>query len=116
MKNKIISQCPICNEKLIASELYCPHCQTKLQGEFHLSKFDYLNKDQQDFILIFLKNAGNIKGVKKTLNEIITALGFDEITILENQSMTREEILRKLKMKEITIEEAEKKLKEIEEK
>ena len=54
--------------------------------------------------------------VKKTLNEIITALGFDEITILENQSMTREEILRKLKMKEITIEEAEKKLKEIEEK
>lgn len=127
MKNKIISQCPICNEKLIASELHCPHCQTKLQGEFHLSKFDYLNKDQQDFILIFLKNAGNIKGVekdlnisyptvKKTLNEIITALGFDEITILENQSMTREEILRKLKMKEITIEEAEKKLKEIEEK
>ena len=50
------------------------------------------------------------------MNEIITALGFDEITILENQSMTREEILRKLKMKEITIEEAEKKLKEIEEK
>ena len=112
---------PCQKEKSVIEEI------TSAYLEFVEDLFDYLNKDQQDFILIFLKNAGNIKGVekdlnisyptvKKTLNEIITALGFDEITILENQSMTREEILRKLKMKEITIEEAEKKLKEIEEK
>ena len=75
----------------------------------------------------FIKNAGNIKGVerdlnvsyptvKKNLDELIRKLGFSTIDtsafIVENEKMTKEDILKALKRKEITFEVAEKLLKE----
>lgn len=123
MKNKLIGLCPICGKKLIASELTCTDCDTKIQGEFSLSKFDYLTTAQQEFALVFLKNAGNIKSiekelnisyptVKKTLDELIVALGFKTISILPEDKWAKEDILRALREKEITFDEAERMLKE----
>ncbi len=124
MKKRLLGVCPICNEKLFVSELSCNACGTKIQGEFNLSRFDYLTVEQQNFALVFLKNAGNIKGVEKELNisyptvkknidDIIKSLGFDAVTIIPEEKMTREEILRALKNKEISFETAEKMLKEL---
>ena len=61
MKKKLLGTCPVCSEKLIVSELSCKSCGTKIQGEFKLGKFDYLSEELQNFALIFIKNAGNIK-------------------------------------------------------
>lgn len=123
MKKKILGSCPICGDKLIVTELSCKNCDTKLSGEFQLSKFDYLSAELQSFALIFIKNAGNIKGVekdlgvsyptvKKNLAELIRSLGY-ESSVLPEEKMTREEILSSLKRKEISFEEAERLLKEL---
>ncbi|HPW52971.1 MAG TPA: DUF2089 domain-containing protein [Erysipelotrichaceae bacterium] len=122
MKKKLLGICPICDNKLAISELHCSDCKTKIQGEFPLSKFDYLSSEEQDFALVFLKNAGNIKQIEKELNisyptvrkmldSVIQNLGFEKTTI--SNPITRAEVLEMLKNNEINFEEAEQLLKEI---
>ncbi len=124
MKKKIIGKCPICEGNLIVSELTCTSCNTKINGEFNLSKFDNLSPDQQNFALIFIKNQGNIKliekemnisypTVKKNLSDLINALGFDEVSVYENNKMSKEEIMQAIKDKQMTLDEAYKLIKEI---
>lgn len=124
LKKRLLGICPICDGRLSVSELSCKECGTTVRGEFKLSKFDYLSSDLQEFAYIFIKNAGNIKGVEKELNisyptvkknldELIRSLGFSTINIPIEEKMTREEILTALKRKEITFEVAEKMLKEL---
>ena len=123
MNKKLIGKCPICNSNLKVSALHCKDCNTSIHGEFELSKFDYLTPSQQEFVLIFIKNGGNIKliekdlnisypTVKKTLDEIIDALGFGKINITESKKMTKEEVYKALKNGDITFEQAEEYLKE----
>lgn len=125
MKKKLLGNCPVCGGRFIVTELECKNCESKLQGEFQLSKFDYLSNELQEFALIFIKNAGNIKGVekdlgvsyptvKKNLSELIRSLGYESKMILTDEKMSREEVLSSLKRKEISFEEAEKMLKELE--
>lgn len=124
MKNKIIGKCPICSQNLTVTELTCNMCNTKISGNFTLSKFDYLTPSQQEFALIFLKNAGNIKMVEKELNisyptvkknidDLISALGFEKINVSAIEKPTKEEVLKALKNGEIGFDEAEKILEEI---
>ncbi|MDE5715376.1 MAG: DUF2089 domain-containing protein [Anaeroplasmataceae bacterium] len=124
MKKKLLGLCPVCDQRLSVTELSCKECGTTLKGEFKLSKFDYLSSELQEFALIFIKNAGNIKGVEKELNisyptvkknldELIRSLGFSSLNIAIEEKMSREEILAALKRKEITFEVAEKMLKEL---
>jgi hypothetical protein len=123
MNKKIIGSCPICNSNLKVTTLHCNECNTSINGEFELSKFDYLTPSQQEFVLIFIKNGGNIKliekdlnisypTVKKTLDEIIIALGFEKINVTESKKLSKEEVYRALKNGEITFEQAEEYLKE----
>ena len=126
MKNKVIGTCPICKNNLYVSVLKCDNCGSKLEGEFTLSRFDYLTKEQQDFALVFIKNAGNIKSienelnisyptVKKNIEELKKSLGMyesdnksNDILIDEDKDISlREEVKRKLKSGEIDFEEAE---------
>ncbi len=124
MNKKIIGNCPVCNANLTVSVLKCNECNTSIHGEFSLSRFDYLTPSQQEFALVFIKNSGNIKliekelnisypTVKKNIDEIIKALGFEKINILESDKMTKEEIYKALKNGEIDFDEAEELLKEI---
>ncbi len=123
MNKKIIGTCPVCNNNLTVSVLKCNECNTSIHGEFSLSRFDYLTPSQQEFALVFIKNSGNIKliekelnisypTVKKNLDEIINALGFEKINILESDKMSKEEVYRALKNGEIDFEEAEELLRE----
>ena len=126
MNKKLLGTCPICDGKLNVTELTCNECNSIIKVKFSLSKFDYLSSSLQEFDLIFIKNAGNIKAiekelnisyptVKKNLDELITALGFDTVTIIPEEKMTKVEILAALKRKDITFEVAEKMLKECKE-
>ena len=119
---KILSQCPVCSNNLKAIKLKCTRCNTAIENEFSLSKFDYLNSQQLYFIETFIKCRGSIKDVEKELgisyptvrtklDEVILALGYD--VVKETQSKKeRTEILEALEKGEISAEEALKKLKE----
>ena len=117
MKKSVIGYCPICNEKLLVKTLYCKHCDTELTGSFTMSPFDYLSNKQLEFALVFIKNKGNIKQIEKELNisyptvkknidDLVDALGFNNVVRVDIKP-SRDSVLRKLKNKEINIEEAE---------
>ncbi len=119
MKKNVIGYCPICNSKLAVKTLRCDSCDTEISGEFTLTPFDYLNREQLHFALVFIKNQGNIKmiekqlnisypTVKKNLDELCKALGFSEVNEQEDVRPSRESIRIKLKNGDITFEEAEK--------
>ena len=110
MKNQIIGNCPVCGDMLHVTKLECDGCHTTINGEFYLSKFSYLKKEHLYFIEVFLKNRGNIKQiekemsisyptVKKNLDEVIKALGYD----VKNNNM---DILAKLDSGELSPTEA----------
>ena len=115
MKKNVIGVCPICKNSLYVKTLRCDDCDTELTGEFNLSPFDYLTKEQLEFALVFIKNQGNIKGIEKSLNisyptvkknidDLCKALGFIST---DEDEISRDEVKRRLKNGEITFEEAE---------
>ena len=114
MKKSIIGYCPVCNEKLVVKTLRCNHCDTEITGDFSLTPFDYLSKEQLDFALVFIKNQGNIKNIEKELGISYPTVkkNIDDLCYALNMKPTndnnlREETKRKLKNGEITFEEAE---------
>ena len=124
MKKNIIGYCPICHDKLIVKTLRCNHCDTEITGDFSLNPFDYLSKEQLDFALVFIKNQGNIKNiekdlgisyptVKKSIEELCSALNIKTKTDEAYEEELREETKRRLKNGEINFEEAERILGEL---
>lgn len=118
MSNKIIGVCPVCNDRLNVTEITCNRCHTTIKGRFKLSKFDYLTPAQSDFALVFIKNAGNIKliekelgvsypTVKKNIDDLISALGFERVDQDSPRTLSKEDIHLALRKGDITFEEAE---------
>jgi hypothetical protein len=114
MKREVIGVCPVCSSDLLATRLTCVNCHTEITGEFSLSKFSYLNRDELYFIETFIRVQGNIKEmerelnvsyptVKKNLDAIITKLGFAPPKPVQDDES---EVLAKLKNKEISVEDA----------
>lgn len=64
---QVISHCPVCGKKLKAVKLQCENCDTAIENDFCLSKFDYLSAEDLFFAETFLKCRGNIKEVEKEL-------------------------------------------------
>lgn len=86
---RIIADCPCCNGKLHISALRCPDCGMELRNTFPISAFDKLSIEQYHFLMAFLKNRGNMKGLqeemgisyptaKKRLDELCVTLGLEE--------------------------------------
>ena len=102
--------CPVCGKEYFVKTLECNGCHTTLDGKFALGVFSNLDSEQTEFVLIFLKNHGNIQKVGKELgisyptvknriNKVLKALGQE--TPNEN-----EDILTMLKNDEISLDEA----------
>jgi hypothetical protein len=119
MSYKLINQCPVCGSTLKATRLSCVTCGTVIESDFELSRFEQLNKEQLNFIEIFLKNRGSIKDVEREmgisyptvrgkLNDVIKALGY---SVAEEPSPDVNEIVSKLEKGDIDIDEAIKNLK-----
>ncbi len=114
---KIISRCPVCAGELKVTRLKCGACETVIENDFALSKFDYLSDDDLHFTETFIKCRGNIKEVEKELgisyptvrsrlDGIIKKLGYEEASSPDEEAMRREEVLCRLEQGEITAKEA----------
>lgn len=77
--------CPSCHEQLKVKSLICEHCSTEVCGLYELPALALLSPEEQEFILIFVKNSGSLKNmaahlklsyptVRNMLNEIINKL------------------------------------------
>lgn len=115
---KIISRCPVCSHRLKVTRLMCSRCDTVIENDFTLSRFDYLTADELFFTETFIKCRGNIKEVEKELgisyptvrarlDGVIKALGFDEKSACpDEEALRRENILKELEKGAITADEA----------
>ncbi|MDU2112569.1 MAG: DUF2089 domain-containing protein [Clostridiales bacterium] len=118
---KLLTRCPVCSNKLKAIRLKCNSCNTVIDNEFELSKFDYLNNEQLYFIETFIKCRGNIKEVERELgisyptvraklDEVIESFGYStKETEVKQES---KDILAALGNGDISVDEAISKLKD----
>lgn len=120
MTYKIINKCPVCNSKLLVSKLKCSKCNTVIENDFEMTKFDYLTGEELKFIEVFLKNRGNIKDVEKELgisyptvrsklDEVIVSLGY---SVAKTPSVDKKKIVDMLDKGEINADQAIKMLNE----
>lgn len=100
--------------------LYCPTCDTAIEGHFDICKFCQLTDEMRDFVEIFLRSRGNIKEVERALgisyptvrgrlDAVIKALGYSVEqgpTEDEQAAERRREVLDALSRGEITAQEA----------
>jgi len=116
MRKEVIGTCPVCQNTLLATRLSCNVCHTEITGEFELSRFSYLNKEELSFIETFIRVYGNIKEmekeldisyptVKKMLEQVVVKMGFEARDSRESNANT-EDILAKIKNKEISVNDA----------
>lgn len=118
MAHDLIGKCPVCNENLQITKLKCPHCRTEISGNFQLDKFLRLDKEQLEFVEVFIKSRGNIKEVEREmgisyptvrnkLDDVIGALGYNaEESPDDSTSEKRKEVLDSLEKGEIGSKEA----------
>ena len=119
MAYKLITDCPVCGDKLKAIRLTCSSCGTSIESEFSLSKFEQLTGDQLQFVEIFIKSRGSIKDVEKELvisyptvmarlNDVIASLGY---AIVEDRADELKNIIDRVESGELSPDEAVKKIK-----
>ena len=117
---KIISRCPVCGGELAVTRLKCNSCETVIENNFRLSRFDYLSDEELHFTETFIRCRGNIKEVEKELkisyptvraklDGVIKKLGYEAPP--DGEAEKREEILKALEKGELNVEEAIEKLK-----
>ena len=53
--------CPSCNSKLAVKRLHCEKCGTEVEGLYPLPAVASLPRDDQEFILEFIKASGSLK-------------------------------------------------------
>jgi hypothetical protein len=77
--------CPSCSNKLAVKRLRCEKCETEVEGLYPLPLLASLSRDDQEFILEFMKTSGSLKEmaallrvsyptVRNRLDEIIDKL------------------------------------------
>ncbi len=64
---KLFAQCPACSGPLIITEIQCPNCHLKMQGEFKPGLFSSLSDDQLTFVRAFLRVRDNLSEMEKVL-------------------------------------------------
>ncbi|NPV56782.1 MAG: DUF2089 domain-containing protein [Anaerolineae bacterium] len=82
--------CPICSGETEVTRIYCPRCDSTIEGHFHPPEnpFRALSPEQLQFVLAFIKCEGRLNRLEEELNlsyptlrnrlvEIIRALGFE---------------------------------------
>jgi len=123
--NRIPEKCPICEEGLVVTEIFCPSCTTTFTGQFETqtSPLSRLNAKQLEFILTFIRCEGKFNRMEEELgisyptlrnrfNEILLEMGIasSEGADSEEMKIDRMEILQALRNGEIDPSEAESRL------
>ncbi len=111
------TECPVCHDDLLVTQLCCRNCGTELGGRFTMGRLFQLTPEQLHFVQVFLRCAGKINcveeelglsypTVRSRLEDVIRALGYEVSEERGADDEHRQEILGQLARKEISSEEA----------
>ena len=59
----MINKCPNCGDQMVITSYRCNWCYTEVSGEFEIDNFSKLDKEDKEFIELFLQKRGSIKDV-----------------------------------------------------
>ena len=119
----VIGRCPVCENTLEVTRLYCRNCDTTLEGHFSLGRLYELSPEQLRFVETFVRCQGKLNRVQEELSlsyptvrnrlhDVIRAMGY-EVDEDEEASVTaeiRQEVLAELASGVIDAEEAARRL------
>lgn len=111
------TECPVCHNDLLVTRMVCRNCGTALEGRFSLGRLFQLTPEQRHFVEIFIRCEGKLNRVqeeldlsyptvRRRLEEVIRAMGYEVGQPDEAPDQRRQEILEQLARKEISAEEA----------
>ena len=106
----MINKCPNCGDEMVITSYRCNSCYTEVTGEFEIDKFQRLDKEDKEFIELFLQKRGSIKDVgeeigisyptvRNRIDRIVSKLGgtvdkkagrIDILNMLDNGEITTE--------------------------
>jgi hypothetical protein len=86
--NPVLTNCPVCQNELTVTRLYCPACDTSIEGRFTAGHFAHLRPDHLEFIELFVRCEGKINRmetelglsyptIRNRLHEVIRAMGYE---------------------------------------
>ena len=67
LKSNLPLKCPSCEAILKVKSMYCDSCDTAVEGLYSLPLLARLSKQDQHFVLQFLKSSGSIKEMASQL-------------------------------------------------
>ena len=115
-----IATCPSCGGEVVIRRYHCPRCDVTIEGAFERNRFSRLSPEALDFLLVFVKNRGNLREIERELgisyptvrnrlNRLIAELGLtdEQRWTPEQIAEERKEILRELDAGKLTPTEAE---------
>jgi hypothetical protein len=111
------TECPVCHDDLLVTQLVCRNCGTGLEGRFTMGRLLQLTPEQLHFVEVFLRCEGKLNRVQEELGisyptvrsrlvEVIRALGYEVGEEREADDERRQEILAQLARQEVSAEEA----------
>jgi hypothetical protein len=100
--NKIPARCPLCGGEVTVTRIYCRDCDTTIEGRFNAGPFSQLNKEQLDFVELFVRCEGKITRmedelgfsyptIRNRLHEVIRAMGYEPGASDEPAGLSNEE-------------------------
>jgi hypothetical protein len=86
--SRLLTICPVCEERLTATRLHCRNCDTSIEGHFELGRMGHLTQEQLSFVETFIRCEGKLSRMEKDmglsyptlrsrLTEVIRAMGFE---------------------------------------
>ena len=100
---RLPEKCPICEADIVVTRVYCPSCETAIEGHFQPlgGPFADLNEQQKLFVLNFVRCEGRFNRLEEEMGlsyptlrnrlyEVIRALGY-EPGKEEDKNLTLEE-------------------------
>jgi hypothetical protein len=114
-KHPMPTRCPVTGEPLEVTRLRAPNSGVVIEGQFLPNEFALLDRENLDYLRLFVKVRGNLKEVERMLGvsyptvrarfeQMLRALGYEAAP--EPVGESRSDVLARLERGEITAEEA----------
>ncbi len=111
------TECPVCRDNLLVTQLACRNCGTGLEGRFAMGRLFQLSTEQLHFVEVFLRCEGKINRVqddlgisyptvRSRLDDVVRALGYEVQAEKKAESSQRQGILEQLARGEISSDQA----------